>query len=153
MLAAVVMATVPEPWINLIAVEMMNGRTTIGTAVPARPSAIYVPSPLSLIIWPSAPPPPVTSMMMPAEAIPLSISLIASSLVKFLPSVTIATTSPKPTATMGDPRNWKICINPAVFPSALDTVLIRMRIIGRTSGANDSSVDGRLLKSVVKSLE
>ena len=106
-----------------------------------------------MIIWPRAPPPPVTSMMMPAEAIPLSISLMASSLVKFLPSVTIATTSPKPTATIGDPRNWNISIKPVVRPSALDTVLIRIRMIGSTRGANDSSVEGRPLKSVVKSIE
>lgn len=32
-LAAVVMATVPEPWMNLIAVEMISGRMMIGIAV------------------------------------------------------------------------------------------------------------------------
>ena len=37
---AVVIATVPEPWIKRMAVAMRKGRMTMGTAVPARASAI-----------------------------------------------------------------------------------------------------------------
>ena len=53
--------------------------------------AMNVPSPESLMIWPSAPPPPVTNMMIPADAIPFSISARASCLSRLLTSVRIAT--------------------------------------------------------------
>ena len=52
MLAAVVIATVPEPWINLIAVEIKRGRITTGIAVVARPSAMKLPRPESEITLP-----------------------------------------------------------------------------------------------------
>ena len=39
-LAAVVMATVPEPWMKRMIVAMMNGRMMIGTEADASPSAM-----------------------------------------------------------------------------------------------------------------
>ena len=133
---------------NLIAVAIRSGRIMIGIAVFASPSAINVPSPESLMIWPSAPPPPVTNMMIPADAIPFSISARASCLSRLLPSVRIATISPSPTATIGCPRNTRIFMNPSVLPIAVATVLIRIRMIGMISGMKDSNAPGTPVISI-----
>ena len=94
------------------------------------------------MIWPSAPPPPVTSMMMPAEAMPFSISLRAVFLSRRLPRVKMASTSPRPTAMMGWPRKIRTLMKPVFIFSALATVLIRMSTMGRSSGPKDSKVPG-----------
>ncbi len=133
---------------NLIAVEMSSGRMMIGIAVFASPSAMNVPRPESLMICPRAPPPPVTSIMIPADIIPFSISEIQVCLSRFLPSVKIATRSPSPTATIGCPRNISTSMNPAVLPSADAIVLIRIRMIGTIRGMNDSNVPGIPVRSI-----
>ena len=152
MLAAVVMATVPEPWINLIAVEIKRGRITTGIAVVARPSAMKLPRPESEITLPRAPPPPVRRMI-PADAIPFSISSRASCLVMFVARVKIEIIRPTARANIGCPINSQT--TPAVpsIPRALDTVAIRIRIIGTISGANETTAEGMLSKSTAKSAE
>ena len=134
--AAVVIATVPEPWINLIAVEMINGRITIGIAVSASPPAIKLPRPESLMIWPRDPPPPVTNMMIPAEAIPFSISLRAVVLSNLFPNVKIASNKPIPTATTGCPKKIRTSKIPVLNPKAEETVLVDDRIYNLYAASN-----------------
>ena len=153
MLAAVVIATVPEPWINLIAVEIKRGRITTGIAVVARPSAMKLPRPESEITLPRAPPPPVRRRMIPAEAIPFSISSRASCLVMFVARVKIEIIRPTARANIGWPMNSQT--TPAVpsIPRALDTVATRISKIGTISGANETTAEGMLSKSTAKSAE
>ena len=72
--AAVIIATVPEPWMKRMIVAIRNGRRIAGRLVSTMASAMTVPTPLSRISMPNAPPPPVMRMMIPAERMPFSIS-------------------------------------------------------------------------------
>ena len=73
----------------------------------------------------------------------------ASSRVRVLASVNIATRSPRPTAIIGCPKKIIGCIAPPVILRALATVLMRIKIIGRMRGINDSRVPGTPVMSML----
>ena len=65
--AAVIMATVPEPWATRTSEAMKNGTRTPGRLRSAIASASASPTPESRRTWPRAPPAPVIRMIRPAE--------------------------------------------------------------------------------------
>ena len=82
--AAVIIATVPLPWIKRIKVAIIKGNKIGGNAVSINDLAITSPTPLSLINIPKAPPAPVIKIIVPADFIPISTSSKTLCLSKFL---------------------------------------------------------------------
>ena len=103
--AAVIIATVPDPWISRTNVAIKKGISTAGTLHVTTSSAITVPAPLSLNTAPNAPPAPVTSRIIPALFRPTSNSFSVSSTVNFLAKVNNENNRPSATAIIGLPKN------------------------------------------------
>ena len=95
------------------------------------------------MICPNAPPPPVTSIMIPADIIPFSMEARISLRLIFLPRMKIAVNNPIPTATIGCPRKIRIWKNPSVNFIAVNTVFIKIKMTGKTMGRKEENVEGR----------
>ena len=139
--ADVNIATVPDPCINLINVDIINGNNNGFIFIFEIEVAILDPTPDSVRTFPKAPPPPVTRIIIPADWMPISNSFITLSLDIFLVRVIIAITKPIPTATIGVPKNTKalkipFISNPFTFERAPIIVFIKMSIIGTIIGKN-----------------
>src|SRR5690606_2910226 len=64
--AAVIIATVAEPWVTLTSAARAHARNTTGIDDPAIDSASMTPIPLSTSICLRTPPAPVTNIIIPA---------------------------------------------------------------------------------------
>ena len=145
--AEVVIATVPEPWAKRIKVAIRKGKTITGMGWLVICSARYAPMPVVVSILPSAPPPPVTRMIMPA-AFRLSSIFSSASFLGILPArVYIAIIKPMPTAITGVPKKPNAAATAPCRSTAFEIVLHIIRMMGKKIGRKDKNVPGKPLSS------